>query len=150
MGKNGEVNVPDVCLDCLDLIFVTFKPPASRSRTYCDCNPIRTFEIFDISKEPISKTSSLWMFWYRRGCNWLGAVKGMALWSRGFSHGPLFFARGTFKKWPMLKSLWTRDLTETGNRAWKASGTQGKWSLRYLPLYRTDRSQTTRTYWNAS
>ena len=29
-------------------------------------------------------------FWYKRGCNWLGAIKGMALWSRGFSRGSLF------------------------------------------------------------
>ena len=35
----------------------------------------------DISKEAISKTSRFWMFWYKRGCNWLGAIKGMALWS---------------------------------------------------------------------
>ena len=69
-----------MCLDCLDLIFFTFKPPAFRSRAYCDCNPIRAFETFDISKEPISKTSRFWMFWYKRGCNWLGAIKRMALW----------------------------------------------------------------------
>ena len=62
-----------------NLIFVTFKPPASRSRAYCDCNPIRAFETFDLSKEPISKTSRFWMFWYKWGCNWLGAIKGMAL-----------------------------------------------------------------------
>ena len=83
-------NVRDVCLDSLDLIFVTFKTPASRSRAYCDCNPIRAFETFDISKEPISKTSRFWMFWYKRGCNWLGAIKGMALWPRGFSRASLF------------------------------------------------------------
>ena len=66
------------------------KPTASRSRAYCDCNPIRAFETFDISKEPISKTSRFWMFWYNRGCNWLGAIKGMTLRSRGFSRGSLF------------------------------------------------------------
>ena len=91
-------------LDCLHLIFVTFKPPASWSRTYCDCNPIRAFETFDISKEPIrsiSKTSKFWMFWYKLGW-WLSAIKGMALWSRGFSRGSLFLFR-----------------------AWKACGTQG-------------------------
>ena len=49
-------NVRHVCLDCLDLIFVTFKKPASRSRAYFDCNPIRPFETLDISEEPISKT----------------------------------------------------------------------------------------------
>ena len=76
-------NVRDVSLVC-------FKPPTSRSLAYCDCNPIRVFETFDISKEPISKTSIFWMFWYKRGCNWLGAVKGMALWSRGFSRRSLF------------------------------------------------------------
>ena len=103
-----------MCLDCLDLIFITFKPPASRSRAYCDCNPIRAYETFDISKEPISKTSRFWMFWYKRGCNWLGAIKGMALWSRGFSLGSLF------QTWPKpetahekplaprVKELWTR------------------------------------------
>ena len=76
---------------CLDLIFVTFKEtPAPRSRAYCDCNPIGAFETLDISKEPISKTSIFWMFWYKQGCNWLGAIKGMALWPRGFSRGSLF------------------------------------------------------------
>ena len=81
-------NVRDLCLDYLDLILVTFKPPAFRSRAYCDCNPIRAFETFDISREPISRTSRFWMFWYKR--NWLGAIKGVALWSRGFSRGSLF------------------------------------------------------------
>ena len=76
-------NVRDVSLVC-------FKPPTSRSLAYCDCNPIRVFETFDISKEPIRKTSIFWMFWYNWGCNWLSAVKGMALWSRGFSRGSLF------------------------------------------------------------
>ena len=84
------LNVRDVCLDCLDLIVITFKPPASRSHTYCDCNPIRAFETFYISKKLISKTSRFWMFWYKRGCNWLSAIKGIALWSRGFSCGSLF------------------------------------------------------------
>ena len=85
-------NVRDVCLDCFDLI-CHLQTPASRARAYCDCNPIRAFETFDISKEPISKTSRFWMFWYKRGCNWLGAIKGMALWSRGFSRGSLFKTR---------------------------------------------------------
>ena len=80
----------DVCLDCLALIVITFKPPASRSHAYCDCNPIRAFETFYIFKELISKTSRFWTFWYKRGCNWLSAIKGMALWSRGFSRGSLF------------------------------------------------------------
>ena len=79
-------------LDCFDLI-CHLQTPASRARAYCDCNPIRAFETFDISKEPISKTSRFWMFWYKRGCNWLGAIKGMALWSRGFSRGSLFKTR---------------------------------------------------------
>ena len=87
----------DVCLDC-------FKPPASRSRAYCDCNPIRAFETFDISREPISKTSRFWMFWYKRGCNWLGAIKGMALWSRGFSRGSLF------KTWPKPETAHEKPL----------------------------------------
>ena len=30
-----------------------------------DCNPIRAFETFDISKAPINKTSKFWMFWYK-------------------------------------------------------------------------------------
>ena len=47
-----------------------------------------------------------WMFENKRVCNWLGAIEGFALWSKGFSRG----------------SLWR---LETGNRAWKASGTQG-------------------------
>ena len=87
----------DVCLDC-------FKPPASRSRAYCDCNPVRASETFDISKEPISKTSRFWMFWYKRGCNWLGAIKGMALWSRGFSRGSLF------KTWPKPETAHEKPL----------------------------------------
>ena len=37
-------NVRDLCLDCFDLIFVTFKPSGSRSRAYCDCYPIRAFK----------------------------------------------------------------------------------------------------------
>ena len=71
-------NVRDMCLDC-------FKPPASLSCTYRDCNPIRAFETFDISKKPISKTSRFWIFWYKRGCYWLRAIKGIALWSWRFS-----------------------------------------------------------------
>ena len=79
-----------------------FKPPASRSRTYCDCNPNRAYETFDVSKERVSKTSKFWMFWNKRDCNWLAAIKEMALWSRGFSRGSLF------KTWPKpeTKSLW--------------------------------------------
>ena len=91
---------------CLDLIFVTFKTPASRSRAYCDCNPIRAFETLDICKEPISKTSRFWVFWYKRGCNWLGAIKGMALWPRGFSRGSLFLKDLTETGKPRVKSLW--------------------------------------------
>ena len=44
-SKRQKHNLCDVCLDC-------FKPPASRSRAYCDCNPIRAFETFEISKKP--------------------------------------------------------------------------------------------------
>ena len=91
---------------------------ASRARAYCDCNPIRAFETFDISKEPISKTSRFWMFWCTLGCNWLGAIKGMALWSRGFSRVSLF------KTWPK---------PETGHD--KASGTQGRSSFTKAMLY---------------
>ena len=76
-----------MCLDYLDLILVTFKPPAFRSRAYCDCNPIRAFETFDISREPISRTSRFWMFWYKR--NWLGAIKG-------WRSGPEAFRAGHF------------------------------------------------------
>ena len=54
----------DMCVDCFNLIFVTFKPPASLLCAYCDCNPMRAFETFNITKEPISKTSRFWMFWY--------------------------------------------------------------------------------------
>ena len=98
------LNVRDLFLDCFDLIFVTFKPPASRSRAYCDCNPIRAFETFDISREPISKTSRFWMFWYKRGCNWLGAIKGIELRSRGFSRGSLF------KTWPKPETAHEKPL----------------------------------------
>ena len=55
-------NVRDVCLDCFDLI-CHLQTPASRARACCDCNPIRAFETFNISKEPIGKTSRFWMFW---------------------------------------------------------------------------------------
>ena len=89
MDKNGKVNVPDVCLDCLGLIFVTFKPPASRSRAYCDCNPIRAFEAFGISKEPISKHPA-------SGCFGIGGVViGSAL-SKGWRSGPEAFRAGHF------------------------------------------------------
>ena len=69
-----------------------------------DCNPIRTFETLDISKEPISKTSRFWMFWYKRGCKWLCAIKGMALRSRGFSRGSLF------KTWPKPETAHEKSL----------------------------------------
>ena len=87
----------DVCLDC-------FKPPASRSRAYCDCNPVRAFETFGMSKEPISKTFRFRMFKYKRGCNWLGAIQGMALWSRGFLRGSLF------KTWPKPETAHEKPL----------------------------------------
>ena len=74
-------NVRDVCLDCF-----------------------RAFEIFDISKEPISKTSIFCMFWYKRCCNWLGAMKGMALWSGGFSRGSLF------RTWPRPETAHEKSL----------------------------------------
>ena len=80
------LNVHDVCLDCLDLIVITFKPPASRSHAYCDCNPIRAFETFYISKELISKTS-------RIGIS--GVVIGSAL-SKGWHFGPEAFCEGHF------------------------------------------------------
>ena len=88
-----------MCLDSLALVFVTFKTPVFRSRAYCDCNPIRAFETLGISKEPISKTSRFWMFWYKRGCNWLGAIKGMAF-------RPDHFLRLDRNRKPRMKSLW--------------------------------------------
>ena len=87
----------DVCLDC-------FKPPAFRSRAYCDCDPVRAFGTFDMSKEPISKTSRFRMFKYKRGYNWLGAIKGMAVWSRGFLRGSLF------KTWPKPETAHEKPL----------------------------------------
>ena len=57
-------NAHNVCLDYLDLIFVTFKTPTSWSCTYCDCSPNRAFETLNISKEPISKTSRFFFFVY--------------------------------------------------------------------------------------
>ena len=62
------------------------------------------FETFDISKEPISKTSRFWIFSYKWGCNWLGAIKGMVLWSRGFSRGSLF------KTWPKPETAHEKPL----------------------------------------
>ena len=44
------------------------------------------------------------MFWYKRGRNWLGAIKGMALWYRGFSRGSLF------KTWPKLETAHEKPL----------------------------------------
>ena len=107
-------NIHDVCLDCLDLIFVTFKIPASRSRAYmyCDCNPIRAFETLDIFKEPISKTSRFWMFWYKQGtCNWPGTIKGMAVWFRGF------LRRSLFNTSPKPETVHEKPLV-TGVRFW--------------------------------
>ena len=61
-------------------------------------------EILFTSKEPISKTSIFCMFWYKRCCNWLGAMKGMALWSRGFSRGSLF------RTWPKPETAHEKSL----------------------------------------
>ena len=72
---------------------------------FCTCVGLWFIERgVDISKEAISKTSRFWMFWYKRGCNWLGAIKGMALWSRGFSRGSLIRLDQNQK--PRMKSLW--------------------------------------------
>ena len=43
-----------------------------------------------ISPTNRSKTSRFSIFWYKQGCHWLGAIKGMAFWSRGFSRGSPF------------------------------------------------------------
>ena len=61
---------------------------------------------------PRNQSAKFWMFWYKRGCNWLGAIKGMALWSRGFSRGSLF------KTWPGRINLyppWTWPKPETAH-----------------------------------
>lgn len=80
-----------------------FKPPASLiTRLLSSLSNQSVWNIWHLQ----SKTSRFWMFGNKRGCNWLGAIRGIALWSRGFSRG----------------SLWR---LQTGNRAWKASGTQG-------------------------
>ena len=65
-----------------------------------------------ISKEPISKTSRFWMFWYKRGCDWLGAIKGMALWSSGFSRGPLS------KTWPKPETAQEKLLAPRVSENW--------------------------------
>ena len=44
------------------------------------------------------------MFWYKRCCNWLGAIKGTALWSRGFSRGSLF------RTWPKPETAHEKSL----------------------------------------
>ena len=95
-----------MCLDCLDLIYISFKPPASRSRAYCGCNPIRTFETFDISKEPIGKPKHP-----DSGCFGIsGVVIGSAL-SKGWRSGPEAFRAGHFlrldrNRKQRMKSLW--------------------------------------------
>ena len=99
-----HTGIRDVCLDCLDLIFVTFKPPASRSRACCDCNPIRAFETFDISKEPISKNPDSGCFGIIR------VVIGSAL-SKGWCSRPEAFLAGHFlrlnrNRKRRMKSLW--------------------------------------------
>ena len=42
-------------------------------------------------------------FGIKRGCNWLGAMKGIALWSRGFS-------RGSLKTWPKPETAHEKPL----------------------------------------
>ena len=63
-------------------------------------------------QEPISKTSRFWMFSNKRDCYWLGAIKEIALFSRGFSSGEnIRDIRGVY---------YERD-----ESARQASGTQG-------------------------
>ena len=50
------------------------------------------------------QTSIFCMLWYKRCCNWLGAMKGMALWSRGFSRGSLF------RTWPKPETAHEKSL----------------------------------------
>ena len=57
-----------------------------------------------ISPTNRSKTSRIWMFWYKQGCNWLGAIKGMAFWSRGFMRG------SPFKTWPKPENAHEKSL----------------------------------------
>ena len=62
--------------------------------------------LFQNTRVPItrSKTFRFRMFKYKPGCNWLGAIKGMALWSRGFSRGSLF------KTWPKPETAHEKPL----------------------------------------
>ena len=99
-------NLGDMFLDCLESIFVTFKPPASlitRLLSLLSIQSVWSIRHLQGTNQQNIQILDVWV--YKRGCNWLGAIKGIALWSRGFSRRPLWL--------------------ETGNCAWKASGTQG-------------------------
>ena len=104
-------NLGNMCLDCLQSILVTFKAPPS----------LITHLLSSLSNQSVWNIRHLqrtrfWMFGNKRCCNRLGVIKGIAIWSRGSTRG----------------TLWR---LQTGNRAWKASGTQGKLEgnlLRYV------------------
>ena len=55
------------------------------------------------------------MFSYKRDCNWLGAIKGMAFWSRGSSHGSLF------KTWPKPETAYEKPLAPKVVFMWRTN-----------------------------
>ena len=79
-----------MCLDCLESIFVTFKPPASGSRAYSDCYPIRVFETFDLRHLQGTNQQNIGYF------SISGVVIGSAL-SKGSRTVPEAFRAGHFE-----------------------------------------------------
>lgn len=100
-------NICDVCLDCLDLIFVIFKPPMSRSCAHWDCNPIGAFETFDISKEQAKH--NLQAQHPDSGCFGMSGVVICLALSKGWHSDPEAFQVGHFL-WPKLETAHEKSL----------------------------------------
>ena len=126
-------NVRDVCLDCFDLI-CQLQTPASRARAYCDCNPIRAFETFNISRVVIGSTLS-----------------------KGWRSGPEAFRAGHFlrldrNRKPRMKSLWnpgyfiSYDCQKTDNCYEDGSFTQIEVSM-FSSLKHMERKKSNKNQW---
>ena len=90
---------------CAWIVWIRSLSPSNHPRS--DHAPIVIViqsEHLKLSISPRNQSAKFWMFWYKRGCNWLGAIKGMALWSRGFSRGSLF------KTWPKPETAHEKSL----------------------------------------
>ena len=90
---------------CAWIVWIRCLSPSNHPRS--DHAPIVIViqsEHLKLSISPRNQSAKFWMFWYKRGCNWLGAIKGMALWSRGFSRGSLF------KTWPKPETAHEKSL----------------------------------------